>query len=135
MIAVSVSLVALLGMCLNLAFSASFTQPDWALAVLLAAPLAHRHNWLWVLPCTFLHDLVLHWSFGSSFIVMALIPLAMIYLDQHLGAGIPQRVVIMLAAILSLAGWGWAMPALILTLCLCVPVWYLLTGLYAHERA
>ncbi|PJA32340.1 MAG: hypothetical protein CO187_04485, partial [Zetaproteobacteria bacterium CG_4_9_14_3_um_filter_53_7] len=79
-------------------------------------------------------DLILHWSFGSSFIVMALIPLAMIYLDQHLGPGIPQRVVIMLAAILSLAGWGWALQALMLTLCLCVPVWYLLTGLYAQER-
>ncbi len=135
MIALSVTLIALLGMSLNLAFSASLSQPDWAMAVLLAAILAHRNNWIWVLPCAFLHDVILHWSFGSSFIVMALIPLAMIYLDKHLGPGIPQRVLIMLAAILALANWGWTTQALLLTLCLCVPVWYQLTGLYAQTTA
>ncbi|GAV20247.1 hypothetical protein MMIC_P1211 [Mariprofundus micogutta] len=135
MIALTVTLISFLGMSLNLAFSASLMQPDWALALLLAAILAHRHNWIWVLPCTFLHDVILHWSFGSSFIVMALIPLAMIYFDRHLGPGIPQRVVIMAAAILSLVAWGWAMQAILLTLCLCVPVWYLLTGLYAKATA
>jgi len=135
MIAVVVGLLAFLGMGLNLAFSASLTQPDWALALLLAAMLAHRKNWMWVLPCTLVHDLMLHWSIGISFITMAIIPFAMIYLDQSLGAGIPQRVILMIAATLSLAEWGWGAQTVMLTLCLCVPIWYLLTGLYAQKTA
>jgi len=135
MIAVIVGLTAFLGISLNLAFSASLTQPDWALALLLAALLAHRRNWLWVLPCTLLHDLMLHWSVGLSFIIMAMIPLAMIYLDQNLGAGILQRVILMITATLTLAEWGWGLQTVVLTLCLCVPVWYTLTGLYAQKTA
>jgi len=136
MIALVVGLSAFLGMSLNLAFSASLTQPDWSLALLLAAMLAHRKNWLWVLPCTLMHDLMLHWSVGISFIIMALIPFAMIYLDQSLGPGIPQRVLLLMIAVtLSLTEWGWGLQTVLLTLCLCVPLWYMLTGLYAKKTA
>jgi len=135
MIALAITSLALLGLSLNLAFSTSLTQPDWAMALLLAGILARRHNWIWVLPAIILHDLVLHWSVGLSSIVVALIPLAMIYFDQHLGAGLPQRIVLMTLASLSLLHWGWDATALLLTLCLCVPIWHLLTGLYAQEPA
>ncbi|NWF38862.1 hypothetical protein F3F96_06905 [Mariprofundus sp. NF] len=135
MIALAIASLALLGLSLNLAFSTSLTQPDWAMALLLAGILARRHNWIWVLPAIILHDLVLHWSVGLSSIVVALIPLAMIYFDQHLGAGLPQRIVLMTLASLSLLHWGWDATALLLTLCLCVPIWHLLTGLYAQEPA
>lgn len=135
MIGLAIASLALLGLSLNLAFSTSLTQPDWALALLLAALLARRHNWVWVLPCIVLHDLVLHWSVGLSAVVVALIPLAMIYFDQHLGAGLPQRIVLMILASISLLYWGWAATALLLTLCLCVPIWHLLTGLYAQKPA
>ncbi|ATX80950.1 hypothetical protein Ga0123462_0071 [Mariprofundus ferrinatatus] len=135
MIATSVVLLSLLGLSLNLAFSSSLTQPDWAMALLLAGILAKRHNWIWVLPGIFIHDIVLHWSVGISFAVIALIPLAMIYFDQHLGSGLPQRVALMVIAILSLLQPGWEMAAVLLTLCLCVPIWYLLTSLYAQKPA
>ncbi|NWF35439.1 hypothetical protein [Mariprofundus sp. KV] len=135
MIGFTVASLALLGLSLNLAFSTSLTQPDWALALLLAGILARRHNWVWVLPGIVLHDLVLYWSVGLSSAVIALIPLAMIYFDQHLGAGLPQRIVLMTLATLSLLHWGWDATALLLTLALCVPIWHLLTGLYAQEPA
>jgi len=135
MIAASVVLLALLGLSLNLAFSASLTQPDWAMSLLLAGILARRHNWVWVLPGIFIHDIVLHWSVGLSFTFVALIPFVMIYFDEHLGVGLPQRVIMMFIATLSLLHWGWEFTAVLLTLCFCVPIWYLLTSLYAQKPA
>jgi len=131
----TIALLALLGISLNLAFASVLMQPDWALALLLASLLAHRHNWVWVLPGVLIHDVVLYWSFSLSFIVMALLPLAMIYLDQHLGAGLPQRLALMVAAVLSLLWPGWGLSACLLTLCLCVPIWHLLTRQYAQQAA
>ncbi|MDQ6996382.1 MAG: hypothetical protein Q9M82_02850 [Mariprofundus sp.] len=134
MIAIMIAVLALLGISLNLAFAGTLMQPDWALALLLASLLAHRHNWVWVLPGALIHDVVLYWSFSLSFIIMALLPLAMIYLDQHLGAGLPQRLVLMLAAVLLSLLWpGWGLPASLLTLCLCIPIWHVLTRQYAQQ--
>ena len=135
MIPILVPFFSLLGISLNLAFSNTLTQPDWALALLLASLLAHRQNWAWVLPCVLFHDGVFYWSFGASFLMVALVPLAMIYLDQQLGAGLPQRLLLMLAIVLSLLQPGWGLAASLLTLCLCIPVWYLLTRQYAQQEA
>jgi len=134
MILISMPLLAILGVSLNLAFPTAMTQPDWALALLLASLLAHRNNWIWVLPCALLHDLVLYWSIGSMVVLMGVIPLAMIYLDQHLGAGLPQRVVLMLVAVWSLLSLGWSVQACVLTMCLCVPVWHILTRQYEQQE-
>jgi len=135
MIAFMVTALTLLGISLNLAFANTLIQPDWALALLLASLLAHRHNWLWVLPCMLIHDVVLFWSFSSSFFIMALLPLAVIYLDQHLGTGLPQRLALMLVAVLSLLWPDWGLMTCVLTLCLCIPVWYMLTRRYAQQIA
>jgi len=133
MIAIAMILLALLGISFNLAFTGTLIQPDWALALLLASLLAHRQNWLWVLPVALMHDVILYWSFNIYFIIMALLPLGMIYLDKHLGAGLPQRLILMLIAGLSLLWTGWALSACLLTLCLCVPVWHILTRQYAQQ--
>ena len=133
-ISILIPIFALLGISLNLAF-ASMTQPDWALALLLASLLAHRNNWLWVLPCALIHDLILYWSFGISVIIMASIPIAMIYLDYQLGAGLPQRLALMFAALLALPALGWSLQASALTLCLCIPVWHALTSQYEQQAA
>ena len=135
MIAVTIASLALFGISLNLAFSSALQQPDWALALLLASLLARRLNWVWVLPCTLIHDLIFYWSFSMSFVLIALLPLAMIYFDQHLGAGLPQRLLLMLLTLLSLLQSGWSLMACLLTLCLCVPIWYLLTRSYAQQTA
>jgi len=135
MIALMITALALLGISLNLAFANAMMQPDWALALLLASLLARRHNWVWVLPGMLIHDVVLFWSFSSSFFIMGILPLAMIYLDQHLGSGLPQRLALMLAAVFSLLWPGLGLAACLLTLCLCIPVWYMLTRRYAQQIA
>ena len=135
MIALITTLLALLGISLNLAFSGSLAQPDWSMSLLLAGILAHRQNWAWVVPGILIHDIVLHWSVGMSFIAVALIPPAMIYLDQKLGVGLPQRIALMIAAVSSLFFQGWEISALLLTTCLCVPAWYIMTTLYAQKPA
>jgi len=135
MIPIIIPILSLLGISLNLAFSNMLMQPDWALALLLGSLLAHRHNWLWVLPCVLMHDVVLFWSFGASFLMVAMVPVAMIYLDQHLGVGLPQRLFLLLAVVFSLLQPGWGLATCLLTLCLCIPVWHLLTRQYAQQQA
>jgi len=135
MIALTVTLLSLLGLNMNLAFSSSLIQPDWAMALLLASLLAQRHNWLWALPVILLHDAILYWSPAASFMALAVIPLAMIYFDQHLGAGLPQRLLLLLLALLAMLVDGWTLQASLLTLCLCVPVWHVLTRQYAQQAA
>lgn len=135
MIAFIVLILAFFGISMNLAFSSSLTQPDWALALLLASLLAHRNNWIWVLPGALLHDVILHWTFAAFLPALAIIPFAMIYFDQHLGVGLPQRLILMLLAILLLLPWGWSLQACLLTLCICIPIWHLLTKQYAHKTA
>jgi len=135
MIAVTIILFALLGISLNLAFAGVLMQPDWALALLLASLLAHRHNWMWVLPAVLLHDIIFYGAININFIIMGILPPAMIYLDQHLGAGLPQRLLLMLAAVLTLLWPGWGISACLLTLCMCIPVWHLLTRQYAQQTA
>lgn len=135
MIAFVIISLALLGLNLNLAFASLLAQPDWALGLLLASLLAHRSNWIWVLPTALLHDAVLHWTALATLPVLAAIPLAMIYFDRHLGAGLPQRVVLMVLVIMLLLPLGWGLQACLLTICLCVPLWYLLTKRYAQTAA
>jgi len=131
MIEILIVVLVLLGLNLNLAFATLLAQPDWALALLLASLLAHRSNWTWVLPSAALHDAVLHWTLMATLPVLAAVPLAMIYFDQHLGPGLPQRVALMVLVALLLLPLGWGLQSCLLTLCLCVPLWYLLTKRYA----
>jgi len=135
MIIVPLMIVSVLGLNMNMAFSSGLIQPDWAMAVLLASLLAHRHNWLWVLPMMLLHDAVFYWQPAMAFLMMVVIPPAMIYLDEHLGAGLPQRLALLVLASLSMLLDGWSLQAGLLTLCLCVPLWYLLTRQYAQQAA
>lgn len=135
MIAFVIVALALLGLNLNLAFAALLAQPDWALALLLASLLAHRSNWVWVLPAALVHDVVLHWSALATMPVLAVMPMAMIYFDRHLGPGLPQRVILMLLVTMPLLPLGWGLQAWLLTIFLCVPFWYLLTKRYAQYAA
>ncbi len=135
MIAAVITLLALIGMALNLAFSGSLLQPDWSLALLLASLLAHRQNWIWVIPAILIHDFIFYSSFSASFVALLLLPASMIYLDRHLGSGLPQRVVLMFIAGLSLLWPEWGFPATILTICLALPLWHLMTRIYAQQAA
>ena len=124
-----------MGITLNLAFSSMLIQPDWAWAILLAAVLAHRRNWLWVLPAALMHEWMLYWSIGSGVFLLALIPLAMIYFDRRLGPGLPQRMLLMVVALSALLLRGVDGQVLLLTLLLVVPCWHVMAGFYAKQSA
>jgi len=132
MTALAILFLAWLGSSFNLAFASSMIQPDWALALLLGSLLSHRGNWVWVLPGVAMHDLILHWSLWVCLPMVAAIPLALIYLDEHLGVGLPQRMLLLLLVTLMLLPWGWSAQAWLLTISLTVPVWYALTKQYAY---
>jgi len=118
------------GMALNLAFAQILPQPDWSLALLLAALLAHRGTWIWVLPGTFIHDAVLYWSVWGCLPFMALIPLLLPHVDYRLGPGLPQRVLMLMVATLPMLSQNWSIGAWLMTLGLCLPVWFVLAQKY-----
>jgi len=133
MIATWVLLLSLGGLALNMAFSQSMVQPDWTLSLLLAVLLAHRSSWAWVLPATGFHDLVFYWNIWGSLPWLIAIPLLLPQLDERLGPGLPQRFVLMLFCSLSLLLQDWSVLAWLLTLALCIPVWFNLANHYARS--
>ena len=132
MTALAILLLAWLGSSFNLAFASSMVQPDWALALLLGSLLAHRANWVWVLPGIAMHDLIFHWSLWVCLPIAAAIPLVLIYLDEHLGVGLPQRLFMLLLVTMMLLPWGWSVQAWLLTVGLTVPAWFVLRKQYAY---
>lgn len=133
MIASWVALFSLAGLALNMAFSQSMHQPDWSLSLLLAALLAHRGAWVWVLPASGFHDLIFYWNIWGSLPWLVAIPLLLPQLDEHLGPGLPQRIVLMLFCSLSLLKLGWSGLDWLMTLTLCIPIWFNLANYYARS--
>lgn len=129
-----VILIAFAGLCLNLA-SGGIPQPDWALALLLAVLLARRHTWPWVLPTILIHDLTLYWSVWGVFPIACLLPFSISSLDAQLGAGLPQRLVLLVLLTLPMLWHGFGVLQWLLTLILCIPVWYFLVHLYEQRYA
>ena len=126
-------LMSLLGIMLNLSLAGLVLQPDWSAAFLLASLLAQRGNWPWVLPGLWVHDLALHWSSLVCLPVIALLPFFLSRTDAYLGAGLPQRVVLMLLGLAPLLWFGWSIPQWLLTLCLCIFVWHFVARSYAKS--
>lgn len=120
-------LLSVVGVVLNLSFSATLVQPDWALAFLLAALLSHRGYWRWVLPAIWLHDLTLHWSSFAFLPLFLWIPLILIWIDEQLGPALPQRLTILVIATLPMLWLNWGIAAWLLTCLLCICVWYMMT--------
>ena len=127
-----VLLSALLGLVVNLGFSGEFIQPDWSLALMLGALLAHRGNWVWIAPAMWLHDLVLHWSSLVALPWILLAPWLIAWSDAQIGPNLMQRIVVMLMVVLPLFWWGWSVYACILTLLLSLVCWYWMARLYAQ---
>jgi len=122
----------LVGMVLNLSFSGVLVQPDWGLAVLLAALLAHRGNWVWVIPAVWVHDLVFHWTSFVCLPWMILAPVLVAWSDAQIGPSLWQRMMAMLVVVAPLLSWGWSMAATILTLLVCLSMWSMMAKLYAE---
>jgi len=129
-----VLIMSFLGIILNLMMASVAIQPDWSLAVLLAAMLSHRGNWLWVLPGIMIHDVALYWTVLGAFPTALLLPILLIYSDQQLGAALPQRILLMLLGCLPMLLWlGAQFSQWLLTLLLCISLWYMMADW--HERS
>jgi hypothetical protein len=134
MIPASILLLSLLGILLNLSLSGLVLQPDWSAALLLASVLAQRGNWPWVIPGFWIHDLALHWSSLVCLPIVAILPFLLSRADAHLGAGLPQRVVLMIISLLPLLHSGWSAPQWLMTICTCIFVWHFLARSYAKPH-
>jgi len=117
-------LACLVGIMLTLAASPLLVQPDWCLALLLASLLARRMSWTWVLPAAVAHDIALYWSALVTFPLIALIPPLLAYIDSAIGPGLPQRVILLLAASMPLLWHGGGFMPWLLTVLLAIPLWY-----------
>jgi len=125
-------LISLFGIMLNLSLAGLVEQPDWSVAFLLAALLAQRSNWPWVLPGIWVHDLALHWSSLVCLPVVSMLPFLLSRSDSRLGAGLPQRVAFMFAGLLPLLWSGWTFQQWLLTLMLCLFSWYWIARNYVQ---
>ncbi len=126
--------LAFAGLGLTLA-SGGTSQPDWALALLLATLLARRHAWPWILPAILIHDLALYWSVWGVFPPACLLPYSLARLDVQLGAGLAQRLAWMVLLTLPMLWHGAGIGQWLLTVALCIPVWFLLVQLYERQYA
>jgi len=126
-------LLSLLGIMLNLSLAGLVIQPDWSVAFLLAALLAQRGNWTWVVPGVWVHDLTLHWSSLVCLPMVAFLPVVLAQTDARLGAGLPQRIILMVAALLPLLWNGWAWSHWLLTLMLTLVSWHFIAKTYAQS--
>ncbi len=124
---------SLIGIIFNLGFSGVFLQPDWSLALLLAALLAHRGNWLWVSLAAGAHDLILHWSAFISLPWILLTPIIITWSDAQIGPSLLQRIFAMVLVISSLFFAGWSFVSCLLTLLLCLVFWHFIARLYVQS--
>lgn len=123
-------LATFIGVILNLAFASIIVQPDWSMAVLLAAVLAHRGNWPYVALGTGIHDFVLHWSLFACLPWILLTPALIAWSDAQIGANLLQRWFAMLLVISSLFFAGWGLMSCLLTLLLCLVLWHIIARFY-----
>jgi len=122
---------ALAGMVLSLA-SGGMMQPDWSLGILLGALLARRSNWPWVLPAVFVHDLMLYWTPWGAFPAACLVPLLLARLDSQIGAGVLQRLAMLVFVTLPMLAHGSGYMQWLLTVLLCIPIWHI--AVHLHDR-
>jgi len=125
-------LLSLLGIMLNLGLAGLVVQPDWSASLLLAALLAQRSNWVWVIPGFLVHDVVLHWSLLICLPVVLLIPLLLAQSDARLGAGLPQRIFLLLLGLMPLLWAGWLLSQWLITFALSIITWHLIARTYAQ---
>ena len=122
------------GLALSLA-TGGILQPDWSLALLLASLLARRGTWMWVLPALLLHDLALYWTPWGVFPLACLLPGILMRLDEEIGPGLPQRLVMLFIVSLPMLVHGAGFMQWVLTLMLCIPIWHLLARIYDRQFA
>ncbi|MDQ6961087.1 MAG: hypothetical protein Q9M28_00960 [Mariprofundaceae bacterium] len=126
-----IAFLSLLGVVINQSFAGLFLQPDWALAIVLAALFTHSQHWPWLLLIAALHDLILYWSIWASFPWLCLSLLVLWYVDKELGPAVAPRFACMIASCLPLMYMGGGLMQVLLTCLVCIPMWHIAGKQYA----
>ena len=121
-------LCSLIGLVINMSLSGLVTQPDWSLAILLAALLSDRQAWHWVLPGIWFHDIILYWSAWTCFPYFIFTSIVLFYSDKRLGPGQHQRWFGLFFSCLSILLIGISVWDWLLTIMLTIWLWFLLSA-------
>jgi len=119
------SLLALAGIIINMSIPATVIAPDIAGSLLIAAIVARRRHWPWVLPLLMLHDMVLYWSVFPPTLLFVLLGLLLItQIDLRLGAALPQRIMMIIIAHIPMGLERVTLQSIALSLLLTFALWY-----------
>jgi len=116
--------LSVLDICLSLGISGHVKQPDWSLALLIAALFANPSSWPWLLPGFLAHDVILHWTVWSTLPLATLAPYLLQRVDHEISTALLRRIILMTALSAPLLWLGVGLDQWLLTLLLCPPLWY-----------
>ncbi|MBF0281585.1 MAG: hypothetical protein HQM07_03345 [Zetaproteobacteria bacterium] len=126
MATLSIFLLASVGIFINFTVNSfPLFQPDWCLAVIVGATLAHRVFALWSIPVIIAHDLILYWSIWITPPLILIYPIIISQMDYKLGPGQPQRFIWLLIFTAPLLLNQWHPISAILTLLLAIYTWHI----------
>ncbi len=123
--------LSLLGICLNLGMAGHIEQPDWSLALLIAALFANPGNWPWLIPGFFAHDVILHWTVWGTLPLAVIAPYLLQRGDREISTALLRRVILMTALSIPMLWLGAGFSQWLLTLLLCLPLWHWITVSHA----
>ncbi len=122
--AASLLALSLLGICLSLGISGHVKQPDWSLALLVAALFSNPTSWPWLLPGFLAHDVILHWTVWGALPLAALTPYLLRRIDYEISTALLRRMMLMTALSAPLLWLSVGLDQWLLTLLLCLPLWH-----------
>ncbi|MDX8413480.1 MAG: hypothetical protein R8J85_05275 [Mariprofundales bacterium] len=119
------SLLAIAGIIINMSIPETMIAPDISGSLLIAAIVARRRHWPWVLPLFVLHDMMLYWSpFPPTPLFVLLAMVLVTQIDLRLGAALPQRIMMIAIAHIPMALEGVPLQSIALSLLLTFALWY-----------
>jgi len=123
--------LSIAGLCLSLGLAGHIDQPDWSLALLIAALFAYPGNWPWLIPGFFAHDVILYWTVWGTLPLAAVTPYLLQQSDREISTVLMRRFILMAATCLPLLWLGAGFAQWLLTILLCVPLWHWLRKTHA----